>query len=749
MTLQNIQILIEDIGEIYHEGVVLGKQAKSKLNKLALKYFLAIVLRKRNSTTRDKLSFAKVKSLSCDDICSLYPERVRHLFASLDLDRQEMGKAKGAWQQDDLATACTALDAYYRQKTAIPSLLQDLDYSNRDLVLSPEDLIQDIFTLQSATATVPRHPNGLLNWNDQGPNNDREWTWFLNRHYHLLDLLGAYEKTGDLVYINQLNDQILDWILSCPSQDNPQIWGQWRGLEATFRVLHWSQIFYRLQQVSNFSAAARLLMLSSLLDHAYYLRHLNSWGANWLVKEMCGLATIALCWPEFKNAQGWLTYACDRLMRELPQQIYPDGVHKELTSHYHRAVLLDLQNLADLLIQSGSQMPADLKICLEKMWNYLAYSLRPDGYGLLNNDSDRDHNRPLVSQAARTYQRADWTYIATNGKGGQLPPGLPSAHFPWTGQMIMRSGWDCKAHWAFFDRSPMGVYYHIHNDKLHLSIAAYGRDLLVDSGRYSYVRNQFWRYFRGSASHNIILVDGRGQNAGVRESRQPMVGNYAIEPEFDFARGTFNRGFTKLKGKASHTRVVVYLRGKYWVVVDQITTDRPRLIEPLWHFHPDCSVAVEGDSVTSIDPNMGNLRIIPCSNLCWSVNLVQGQEDPVQGWWSGRYNQKTPSPTAIYSTQIDQSIAFAWVLLPAQGRVAHPKVHLKATVKDTVLLCLETQAGTQDMIAVRLSGNATIKLGNTWKLKGDCAILQPGQKPLVAYGVITDETGQVIVEHGQ
>lgn len=317
------------------------------------------------------------------------------------------------------------------------------------------------------------------------------------------------------------------------------------------------------------------------------------------------------------------------------------------------------------------------------------------------------------------------------------------------GQMIMRNGWDADAQWAYFDIGPMGIYYHIHNDKLHLSVAAFGRDLLVDSGRYSYVRNKFWDYFRGSASHNVILVDGNGQRSDARESLRPLIGNFAIEPEFDFARSTFDRGYTKLKGKATHTRAVLYLRGKYWIVVDQITTDRPRLIEPLWHFHPDCTVEVEDDSVASIDPNVGNLRIIPCSNLGWAVNLVQGQKDPVQGWWSGHYNQKTPSPTAIYSTEIEQSIAFAWVLLPAQGRVTHPKVHLKSAVKDTVLLWLETQAGSQDMIAVRLSGNATIDLGNTWTLKGDCAILQPNQKPLVAYGVITDKVGQVIVEHGR
>lgn len=721
------------------------KQALSKVRKKTLLPLLSAAFLRANTPTDKEITYADIE-LSLEQLCLLYPIRVTRLLNGLDLEQDGLRQVQAAFAKNDLLTACETLVAYY-QDGGTTTWLRKSDLSPSNARIEFGDLVlQNSLTFQSVRGTVPQNHNAQLDWIYKGPHADREWAWFLNRHYHLLDLFAAYQETGNPIYIRYLNQQVIDWVLSSPSKRSPTVWAQWRGLEVAFRMRHWSSLFYGLQQVAAFTPTARILMLSSLLDHAHYLRTSYSWGANWLVTEMTGLATLGCCWPEFKRAPHWVTYASRRLLQELQQQLYPDGVQKELTSHYHREVLQGYQTYADLMDVSGRPVSDTLRSNLESMWNYLAYSLRPDGHGTLNNDSDRDDNRALVIQAAKTYHRADWTYIATNGKAGQPPQDSPSTVFPWAGQIVMRSGWDAHAHWAFFDMGPLGIYYHIHTDKLHLSISAYGRDLLVDSGRYSYVRSKFWHYFRGAASHNVILVEGQGQQADTREAQQP-VGGYALEPEFDFARGTFDRGFTNVKGTAIHKRAIVYLRHQYWIVIDQITTDRPRHIEPLWHFHPDCRVAIEGESVVSNNADAGNLRIIPDPTLSWTVNLVQGQEAPVQGWWSEKYNHKVPNPTAIYSTQIEQSALFAWMLLPAYGRVPHPTMERLSAPEGAIRLGIKLPDQPQDIIAVRISGDAIIDLGSGLNLEGDCAILRTHQPPLLCNGVIKDADSTVIYEH--
>ena len=94
---------------------------------------------------------------------------------------------------------------------------------------------------------------------------------------------------------------------------------------------------------------------------------------------------------------------------------------------------------------------SDLLEWMEKMWNYLAHSMLPDGCQPQNNDSDHGSCRDGVIKAAEAYGRPDWLFIATNGAEGIKPKRGPSLIFPWAGQVIARSGWDAEALWAFVD----------------------------------------------------------------------------------------------------------------------------------------------------------------------------------------------------------------------------------------------------------------------------------------------------------
>jgi Heparinase II/III N-terminus/Heparinase II/III-like protein len=693
-------------------------------------------------------------NLSCEDVCRLFPRRIKRLLSGLDLTLEELSSVKAAIQKQEWSTACDALLVYYQESHTIPWLRQYPVDRRRSVEPDPlnnlcaKSILDDTFTFQLTTGKVPRKSNGRLDWCDLGPKNDYEWTWFLNRHYHLVKLLEAYFETGQLSYVHCISQHLKEWVLSSPSLSTPRIWAQWRGLEVAYRMLHWPRIFYGLQQVDAFTPATRLLMLSSLLDHAYYLKFLHDWGDNWVFREMYGLASIAVCWPEFKFSKGWLTYAGDRLVESVQEQIYPDGVHKELTSHYHRIVLRDAQGFVDLLHNVNSPVPNVLKIGLEKMWSYLAYTLRPSGLSLLNNDSDQEDQRSSLERASKTYQREDWCYIASNGQKGEKPTDEASIIFPWAGHFVMRSAWDINAHWAFFDIGPLGVNYHIHQDKLHLSVSAYGRDLLVDSGRYSYVRGDLWDYFRNSESHNVILIDGQGQKNDVKQYCQPIQANhYAIAPDFDFVVGTCDRGFRHLPGHAIHTRAIVYLRGHYWVVIDQIETNKPRTLDILWHFHPDCTVALEGNEVTTQDENVGNLRIIPTSNLNWQVKIIKGQESPKQGWWSREYGHLCPNPTANYQVSIATSATFAWILFPAKGLVPKIKVTEICDLQGSIRLSIERPEHPPDEVMVQMAKSNPIELENGAQFAGSCAILRFAQTPLVAYGVLKQKNGDILVKH--
>jgi len=287
------------------------------------------------------------------------------------------------------------------------------------------------------------------------------------------------------------------------------------------------------------------------------------------------------------------------------------------------------------------------------------------------------------------YARADWKYIATNGKEGIKPEGLPSKVYPWAGQMISRSGYNTDAHWTFFDIGPWGSG-HQHNDKLHISISAYGRDLLVDAGRFAYrgeIAKKFRTYARGSQAHNVILIDGNGQSPGPKVVEEPLTENhFKITNDFDYAWASFDK-FLDTKGEVKHTRAMMYLRDNFWIVVDDIVTDQPRHLQTLWHWHPSITEPKKMYGAMATLNERGNLRILPVGKQKWKVENVKGQEKPeIQGWYSKEYNKYEPNWTTIYSTDIKSSQTFVWVLYPSEGFDISIKAKIIDQDKDVVTL---------------------------------------------------------------
>ncbi len=54
----------------------------------------------------------------------------------------------------------------------------------------------------------------------------------------------------------------------------------------------------------------------------------------------------------------------------------------------------------------------------------------------------------------------------------------------------------------------------------------------------------------------------------------------------------FRNWFKDLEGKSVHQRTYFYLRDKFWILLDKVSTDRPRKVEALWHWHPDNEVTL-------------------------------------------------------------------------------------------------------------------------------------------------------------
>jgi hypothetical protein len=595
-----------------------------------------------------------------------YPSEVEALLDRLDLDAPGLSDVRAAIREGRMVRAARTLLDYYRTAETA-SWLRDYASEADGGTYIARQILQGTYRFKGAPDTVPRTENGGLDWAHQGPDDDQEWAFVLNRHYHIEKLLDAYLTTGNEAYARRLDQDLRDWIVhSRPYPAEKQQGPVWRGLEVAFRIERWAKVFFVLQHDGHLQPGTRLLMLMSVQDHAHYLRHFHS-GRNWVTMELSALGVLAAAWPEYEASSAWMTYATQTLGSELDRQVYPDGAQNELATSYHWIALANFEQLYTLRSRIDDPITGEYRRNLVRMYQYLTSVLRPNGTGPLNNDSGlRSFEREVV-EAADRYDRPEWRYVATQGGSGKPPDGSPSRIHPWAGQLVSRDGWANDAQWSFFDVGPWGTA-HQHNDKLHLSVHAFGRDFLVDSGRFAYdgaVAQRFRAsYGTHSRGHNVVLIDGQGQAPGPKEADEPLGDDQLVTTEaYDFARGRVET-FTGLPGQVGHERALLYVRGKAWVVVDRITTVRPRSVKTLWHFHPNRRVEADQSSVYTADESKKTFQVIP-SDTHWNIVLVRGREEPVpQGWYSAGYNEYSEATAAVARRTVDGTATFAWLIVP-------------------------------------------------------------------------------------
>jgi hypothetical protein len=285
--------------------------------------------------------------------------------------------------------------------------------------------------------------------------------------------------------------------------------------------------------------------------------------------------------------------------------------------------------------------------------------------------------------------RADFRWLATDGREG-IRPTETSHAFPWAGYYVMRSGWDADARYLWFDGGPFG-YGHQHEDKLQLVVAAYGKLLLVDPGNYTYERSKWRNYFIDSFSHNVVLVDGQAQRrrGAARDTyivKEPLPAVWKAAPAADYVEAVFDENFGgEVKRNVTHTRAVLFVKPDFWVVLDtlQAVDGKPHTYDALFHF--DAKVKAEGLRAVTQNTDAANLTVAARPDAGLSLRVVEGQEDPVQGWLPRGLSGVRPAPVGILSGILSAGGVEAnllYVLAPAPPGAPDPVKTVEALSGD-------------------------------------------------------------------
>ncbi|HEY4373055.1 MAG TPA: alginate lyase family protein [Burkholderiales bacterium] len=533
---------------------------------------------------------------------------------------------------------------------------------------------------------------------------DIKYLWEPNRHLHLVTLAQAYRLSGDVSHAQALFRLLDSWFEQCPHPLGPN-WAS--AMEAALRLINWSLCWQLLGGAASplfadaAGAALRARWLESVYLHTGFVRQnlsLYSSANNHLIGELTGIFIASRTWPHWKEMRHWGAQARRRLEQECLAQNGADGVNLEQASSYHLFVFEYLL-IAGLCARSGDDFSAAYWQRLEAMADYLCF-LGSFGAELpsigdcddasvarLSPLDDFDMRRAMLGAAALAFGRADlaraagaldehaaWLVGADAGVRFEAllhaPADRPPREdFPDGGYYGLRGAQGRLR--ALFDIGPLGytrIAAHGHADALAVLLWLDGRPLLIDAGTYCYNDRPQWRgYFRGTAAHNTVRVDGLDQSVSggpfmwLDKAHAQRVSR-SSSPQHEAIGGSHD-GYRRLADPVTHAREVeLHHTPEALVVTDTLRCRQPHLAEICWHFTPEAEVAAGGASLT-VRAGAAVLRI-DVTEGAGAWHLYRGQEDPPWGWHSPRFGVKTPATTAVWRAGIEADSRFKTSFTP-------------------------------------------------------------------------------------
>jgi hypothetical protein len=575
---------------------------------------------------------------------------------------------------------------------------------------------------------------------------DYKLLWEVNRHQHFVTLGQAYGFSRDTRYARAFASQLAGWIAANP----PRLGVNWASsLEVSYRAISWLWALQLFADAPELTDELLLMALESLRGHAAHIeRYLSTYYSpnTHLTGEALGLLYLGTALPWFGDATRWRTKGWSILREQLVRQVRPDGTYFEQALYYHRYTC-DIFHHA-LLLSDANGWPRDaaMRERVEKLDEFLVHALHPDGTVPLVGDDDggrlmrldglptRDA-RPTLCTGAAMFGRGDMRCLGGDaveeclwllGEAGASAlaatrPTLPeggSRGFRDGGFYALRDGWGRNATWALVDGGPHGWLNcgHAHADALALELATGGRTVLTDSGTFIYTGKERDE-FRATSSHNTATVDGESSSvtAGLfhwRHIARTTVHDWRTSPIVDFWRASHD-GYTRLSDPATHERSILFLHGRYLIVLDAIAAQGGHEWALHWHLAPDLMLRERGAAALQIvDPARTEGTLLDI------VVLGDGRLDRGTSWRSEAYGARREAVALTYTMAGSGRQTAATLLAPSgaqvRARAAAPG-HQSVDVVGSHF---------QDLL-VRRGASATIEIGDL-TTDAECAVAAGG-----------------------
>ncbi|MCA1959209.1 MAG: heparinase II/III family protein [Desulfomonile sp.] len=510
------------------------------------------------------------------------------------------------------------------------------------------------------------------------PERDVKWCWELNRFQYLLLLGAAWRLTGDERYPRAAREQIDSWIAAVRYPQGVQ-WSS--NLEVALRLLSWMRCHILCMDSAAWDEEFMRRFISCLSLHCAHVESeltVHHALSNHLLGEAASIATAGILYPCFTGAFRRVRRGIQILKQVAPLLILPDGVYAEQTTGYFRFVAEFLLPLLYFAKSSGTAIPQAVSESVAAGLRFVdavsadlrevpaigdADSGHAIGWGLGNYwDFSGLVAAGTVLCGARinpgqipAFPAEAFLMLGPSGREAFQALGASRIAEPKRGaisvMLFPHGGYQVSSDVIFhvvFDTGPLGMaprYPHGHADALAIILSFNSVPVIVDPGTFVYNGLVQWReYFRSTAAHNTISLDGLSQS-------QPLE-TFLWERDLNVSGGPprYGDGWVMLHGfvkwrEAIHYRYVLHFAEQGVLVFDRLEGKGSRMLTWSTQWHPACRVSPGPGPRFHAATDAGELELLLLGPEPAKTKILRGRCDPPAGWYSASYGFKQPCCT--------------------------------------------------------------------------------------------------------
>lgn len=521
--------------------------------------------------------------------------------------------------------------------------------------------------------------------------------WEANRLQFLPHIALNYNLTGEQKYLDQFIYLNTSWI-----EANPYLLGiNWySNIEINIRLINWFFCWEILKadelmaKSPKFESFVKEKWLPSIYQHCQY-SYSNpskySSANNHLISEYAGLFIASSLW-KFNESDNWLKYSRKGLEKEIVRQ-HSNGINKEEAAEYIQFIA-DFFLIAYLVADKTNNPFSKIYVkTLHEIFEYIysftdiktnfpKYGDEDDGKVVcFSTDKHFNNFKSLLTSASiifkdSRYKSKSSGYDLKNeiffGKKGKEvfdkldieDENQKSTFYTKEGHFIFRKQQNQKEIYLHFDAASLGylsIAAHSHADALSFILNINGIPVFVDPGTYSYHVGKMWRnYFVSTMAHNTICIDRKNQANHVGDTM--WLDHYTCKILTAFQSDHIESVKATHDGykNAKHIRQIDFDRiADTFIIRDEIkiTNDKQHESMILFHLHPD----IEITEITPTHLLLKHHRGIKLSLFIEGIeglSMSKGSENPIFGWYSDSFSQKTPTTVVYYKNNSNISYQY-------------------------------------------------------------------------------------------